>query len=204
VIDPHTPPRRDLARPRPASARLLAVAAASAVAAAAWFGARPGAAQTAPVVRFVEGTVFAQPRERVDLVVEAVDVEDLAGFQVTVAWDPRILELVDVEVLEDFLVATGRTLDYTPPVITDDAVTLAAYTVPPQGVPVPGATGAGEILRVGLRTLRPGQSDVALRDVLLVNTLNDPIQPDVEGGQVVVVGEGGLDFLAFMPFGQRP
>jgi hypothetical protein len=200
------PSRPAPAGPRPAAtaASALAFGAVALTAGAATLVGPAAVAQTAPVVRFVEGTVFAQPDARVDLVVEAVDVEDLAGFQVTVGWDPRIVELVDVEVLEDFLTATGRTLDYTPPVITDDAVTLAAYTVPPQGVPVPGATGAGEILRVGLRTLRGGRSDVALRDVLLVNTLNDPVLPDLESGQVVVVDPDGFDAFAYMPFGERP
>jgi len=163
----------------------------------------PVAAQPEPVVRFVEGTVFAERGERLDMILEAVDVEDLAGFQVSVRWNPRVLEYVDVEVLEAFLTASGRTLDYTPPVVGDDEVTLAAYTVPPSGVAVPGATGSGELLRVGFRTLRAGRSAVDLLGVLLVDTVNDPVDADVESGQVVVVGPGGSEGILYMPYGHR-
>lgn len=161
------------------------------------------AAQDASIVRFAPGTVFAERDERVDMVLEAVDVEDLAGFQVTVRWNPRVLEYVDVEVLEAFLTASGRTLDFTPPVVGEREVTLAAYTVPPSGVAVPGATGSGELLRVGFRTLRAGTSDVELPEVLLVDTVNDPIAADVESGQVVVVGPGGSEGILYMPHGLR-
>lgn len=163
----------------------------------------PAGAQPEPVVRFVEGTVFAERDERVDMILEAVDVEDVAGFQVTVRWNPRVLEYVDVEVLEAFLTASGRILDHTPPVVGEDEVTLAAYTVPPSGVAVPGATGSGELLRVGFRTLRSGRSAVDLLGVLLVDTVNDPVEADVESGQVVVVGPGGSEGILYMPFGNR-
>jgi len=164
---------------------------------------RASANQAEPVVRFVEGTVFAEPDQRVDMIVEAIDVEDLAGFQVTIEWNPRIVEFVDVEVLEDFMTATGRTIDYTPPVVEDHAVTLAAYTIPPSGVAVPGASGSGEILRLGLRTRRAGRTGIDLSEVLLVNTLNDPISTGVESGQVVVVGPGSSEGIVYMPYSVR-
>lgn len=167
-------------------------------------GGPPSAAgQPAPVVRFVEGAVFAERDERIDMVVEVVDVEDLAGYQATVRWDPLVLDYVDIEVLEAFMTASGRTIDYTPPVVTDDSVTLATYTVPPSGVAVPGASGSGELLRIGFRTRRAGRSAIELRDVLLVNTLNDPIDSDVESGEVVVVGPGGSEGIVYMPYGVR-
>lgn len=159
--------------------------------------------QSPTVIRFVEGTVFAERDERVEMVLEAVDVEDLAGYQVTIQWDPRILEYIDIEVLEDFMTASGRTIDYTPPVVSDDTVTLATYTVPPTGVPVPGASGAGELLRVGFRTLRSGRSEIGLPSVLLTTTRNDAIPADVESGQVVVVGPPGPVGTVYLPVGAR-
>lgn len=188
----------------PAVARgLHATVFALALAAAGTHAPQAAANQSEAVIRFVEGTVFAERDARVDMVMEAVDVADLAGYQATLRWDPRILEFIDIEVLEDFMTASGRTIDYTPPVVADDSVTLAAFTFPPTGVPVPGASGSGELLRIGFRTLRPGRSEVDLSEVLLTTTRNDPIAADAESGQVVVVGEPAPEGLVFMPYGVR-
>lgn len=189
---PHARPRRLFAASL-ALASLLAL-----LGAGTWLVTSPARAQSDTVVRFTSPLEVIELDETVELTVEVFDVTDLAGFQISFRWDPEILEYVEATVIEDFLGSTGRRVDYLPPVVSEDGVVVLAFTVP-QGGPAPGATGSGELMTLRLRGLGGGSSALEMVEVLLTDTLNNEIQTDVEGAQVVVNEPEPDTFFTYLP-----
>ena len=112
--------------------------------------------------------------EQLTLNVNIADGEAVAGYQVTVQFDPTALRYVESS-NGDYLPAG---VSFVPPVINGNRVKLAATT--PSGV----SKGNGTLATLTFEVVAAKASTLRLSDVLLSNREGNTVSPEVEGGQV--------------------
>ena len=119
----------------------------------------------------------------VEVVIEGAS--NLGGYQFEMDFDPSIVQVVGVED-GGFLGSTGRAVIPTGPDI-DNAVgtlTFGAVSIGAQ----PGPDGEGTLAIITLEAVGVGVSSLHLHDVMVLNTAAGEETPNVEDGQVKVVG----------------
>lgn len=135
--------------------------------------------------------------------IEAAQVSDaISAFQLTLSYDPDILAFHGA-VDGTFLARTDRTVICPPVRPTPGTVRLACAST---GAGV-GALGSGELVVLTFSALAPGQSDLTLSAVQLVDDNSPPTLADVtlQNGQVTVRPEGdsAVETELFLPSVQR-
>lgn len=157
----------------------------------------PVQAQTpaAPVVvRIVPASVQVAAGETVDVAVEVVDVVDLYGFDVTVTFDPQVVEVVDADPnLPGVQMAQGLFLDPGFAVINAaDNTAGSAHFVMTQLNPSEAKSGTGSLLVVKLLGKQAGTSSpLTLEDPQLARRDGFMIPSTPVSGQVDVIAAGG-------------
>ena len=156
----------------------------------------PAQAQTpTPVeVRIVPPVVKVAAGEKVDVAVEVVQVQELYGFDVAVAFDPQVLEVVDADTDQAGVqVAQGLFLDPGFTVINSaDNAAGGLHFVMTQLNPSEPKSGTGALIVVTFVGKAPGQSSVlsvvnpqlSRRDGFLMPTV-------ATAGQIEVVSRAG-------------
>ena len=100
--------------------------------------------------------------------------ENVAGYQVTVKFDPTALKYASSE-NADYLPADPLTV---PAIIIDDTVTLAATSL------IGGSDGDGTLATLTFEVVDVKPSMVHLLDTLLTNALSISLRPRVEGAEI--------------------
>jgi hypothetical protein len=121
----------------------------------------------------------------VDVVIEGAD--DLGAYEFAMAFDPDVVEVVDV-VDGGFLGSTGRDVHPVSPVInnTTGMVTFAASS---SNAGTPGPDGDGTLAVITLEAVGRGASDLDLGEVIVSNTEAEPAVVTVQDGMVESVFE---------------
>jgi hypothetical protein len=152
------------------------------------------------VVRVAPAEATVTVAQTVTLAITVENVADLGSFQFTAEYDGSLLAFVEAQV-GPFLGVSGRAVDALDPVVGVGEVTLAAFSSPPG----PGASGSGVLATLTFHALKPGETPMRLRDVILVDTASPQpalIPAGTVGGTVAVVaGEGPTVYL---PFALKP
>jgi hypothetical protein len=133
--------------------------------------AHPARPADPPVVRFEPNQAQVQPRTDFDLQARVDGAVSLAAFQLTITYDPALIELKGITV-GDFLGLTGR------PVTAFDPVVIAPGKVLYQvvsGPGAPGVSGSGLLATVHFSALAEGSVVVGLPEVLLEDTAEHPM-----------------------------
>ena len=106
---------------------------------------------------------------------------NVAGYQVTVTFDPTALSYVSI-VNGDYLPAGAFA---TAPSVTDTSVTIGAAGLPTASG-VPTADGDGTLATVTFTVVEAKDSTIGLADVLISDATATPIDVTVQGGMVTV------------------
>jgi general secretion pathway protein D len=133
------------------------------------------------------GDVFTVP-------VTITGASDVFAFQFDLAFDPAILELQSISE-GGFLPTAGATI-FAPGTIDNTAGTATATADTLSGA-VPGASGSGTLADFTFRALALGTSDLALSNVILLDSsLSDiPFTTGFAGVHVVVPEPAGLAWV---------
>jgi hypothetical protein len=156
----------------------------------------PGQAQTpAPAaVRMAPASAQVAAGETVDVAVEVVDVQNLYGFDVTVTFDPQVVEVVDADPnLAGVQVAQGLFLDPGFAVINAaDNAAGSAHFVMTQLNPSEPKSGTGSLIVVKLRGKVAGASStLTLANPQLARRDGFMIPATATAGQITVISAGG-------------
>lgn len=163
----------------------------------AWLMIGPVQAQTPAVpvvVRIAPASVQVAAGETVDVAVEVVDVVDLYAFDVTVTFDPQVVEVVDADPnLPGVQVAQGLFLDPGFAVINAaDNTAGSAHFVMTQLNPSGAKSGTGSLVVVKLLGKQVGASSpLTVEDPELARRDGSAIPATPESGQVDVIAAGG-------------
>ena len=147
----------------------------------------PVLAQGGTVVRVDPTTVSTQVNDRVDVYIKIDNVTKLTGFQLSLKFDPNILEVID---LTDGGFFTGTII--TPLNIFDNALGTIGYAA--AQTTQPSASGNGALLIIGFRAKANGSSVVSLQpvqDALLLSDENGVAIPASWVDGRVNVGSNG-------------
>jgi hypothetical protein len=137
-------------------------------------------------------TLELSPGNEGDLDIRVEDVTELAGAEVHLAFDPALLEVVDVDPSTDGLqIAHGDFLspDFVAQNIADPTTGTVDYAI--ACIPLDKAvSGSGVLARITFRALDGGQTLVETRSVLLADKQKQPIAVDTEESVVVISHPG--------------
>lgn len=127
---------------------------------ALWLAASPAVAQTPLLLRVVPAQEQVVAGQTVDVAVEAVDVQELYAFDVTLTFDPTAVEAVDADPnLPGIQLALGMLLDPGFAIVNDaDNVAGTAHLAVTQLNPSTPKSGTGSLLVVKLRGKQAGAS----------------------------------------------
>jgi hypothetical protein len=121
-----------------------------------------------------------------DVFVFIAGAEDLAAFQFTMEYDEAYLELVSIDV-GPFLGTSEREVYVLPPVLVPGSIAYSAITLPEEGTS--GATGDGDLAIVRFRSLALGETEIALKDVLLEQSDGDKTEIDGQNTTVTITDQ---------------
>ncbi len=111
------------------------------------------------------------------------DVTNLAGFELTVRFDPAILHAVSAEMgyKGGFLGESGRWVSVVPPVIdnVEGTIKLAAFSLGDQ----PGVSGMGYLVFIDFQIVGQGLVTMKIEDAHLAAPTGEPIPVDTEESQ---------------------
>lgn len=127
------------------------------------------------------------------------DVVDLMAFQVSVAYQPAVLQYEASEI-GPFLGSTGRRVRPLGPVLQPGTVGLGATSLPG----APGPSGGGVLALLGFRALAEGESPIVIQRVELSDTHNAPITDTVQLDGLVIVSPGWPEPSAYLPYASQP
>jgi hypothetical protein len=151
----------------------------------------PVSAQTAPViVRVSPASVQVAAGETVDIAVEAFEVQNLYAFDVTLAFDPQVVEAVDVDPGQPGIqVAQGLFLDPGFAVINAaDNAAGSVHFVMTQLNPSEPKSGTGALIVVKLRGKKAGSSSaLTVQNQVLARRDGSTVASSTATGQVEVV-----------------
>lgn len=141
---------------------------------------------TAPGIRIEPPSSTAQPGSLLYVQVMVEDVLDLGGLDLTIAFDPAVLQ-VDGATLGSFLGSTGRAVFALGPLIDNGVGVLrfGGFSFGEQ----PGASGTGIVAQVSLLAQGEGVSGLTFSRVQLADTRGQAMQPvTITNGSVSVLG----------------
>jgi hypothetical protein len=136
----------------------------------------------------------ARPGEIIRVALVATDVQDLAGFQGTVHFDRAQLRLTGA-IIGDDITRTGRGLLPLGPVLRETSAVVGAATCPaacgeprPARVerPRPAVAGQVNLATIEFYTEQPGQYELSLDGVQLVNPQGARMPVTVSGASLQV------------------
>lgn len=142
-----------------------------------------GAAPPDPTVRVEPSTLQVRPGEDFEVQVVIDDVEDLGGFELTIAYNPSVIDLQDAST-GDFLGSTGRMAVPVGPDIDQEEGTMAlgALAIGDSA----GPTGTGLLATLTGRALQEGTSPIELQKFGVFNTAAERLSAQAQGGEVMV------------------
>lgn len=155
-------------------------------------GLSPAAAQTAAMVAVAPGDMELGAGMTADLAIEVRDVQDLYGIDITVTYDPAVVEVVDANPsLPGAQVSLGVFLDGGMAVINQaDNAAGTVHFVMTQLNPAEPKSGTGNLLVIRFRGKQAGgTSAVTLADVQLANRDGESIDSSQQDGQIRVVAQ---------------
>jgi hypothetical protein len=120
------------------------------------------------------------------------DVNELAGAEVHLTFDPALLEVVDADpATEGTQIAHGDFLspDFVVQNITDPSQGAVDYAIASMQLDE-AATGSGVLARIEFRALAEGETLVTISGALLADTQGRPIQVET-GSSVAVISRSG-------------
>lgn len=146
------------------------------------------AAPPEPTVRIEPAQLQVAPGEEFELQLMIDGVEDLAGFEFNMGYDPAVIEVTDAG-LGDFLEGTERLVIPVDPQISEEegSVAFGALSVGQEA----GVNGSGLLARITCRSLAEGRSDLILQKAEVFNSTPELLSIQREGGEVTVSGSSG-------------
>ncbi|MBN1261612.1 MAG: hypothetical protein JXB35_13120 [Anaerolineae bacterium] len=147
------------------------------------------------VARIVPATGEVAIDETVDVVVEIVDVEGLYGVDISVAFDPTVIEVLDADPnLNGVQVGLGLFLDSGFALINAaDNNDGTVHFVMTQLNPSEPKDGTGNLIVMRVRGKREATTPIQLVDVQLARRDGTSIEVTLESGELEVIGEPGED-----------
>jgi hypothetical protein len=136
--------------------------------------------------------------ETVTVRVEVSEAVDLAGFEMTLAFDAARLSLLGAEA-GAFLASSGRSVTTLGPELAPAGVTLGAFTLPG----AEAASGDGVLALFHFQVLVEGAALVALDEALLVDSLGENGAATAEGVTVTGLPADSAAARAFIPMAAR-
>jgi hypothetical protein len=137
-------------------------------------------------------TLDLAPGDVGTLAIRVEDVAQLAGAEVSLTFDPALLEVVDaIPSVEGAQVAHGDFLspDFVVQNTADPTIGTVDYAI--ACMPLDKAvSGSGVLARITFRALAEGETSVAIRSALLADMQRQPIAVET-GSSVVVVTRSG-------------
>jgi len=129
------------------------------------------------------------------IVVRAEQVQSLAGYEVTLAYDPTLLDLIDVE-FSDWLSETGRTVSPLGPNIDENAGTtrFGAFSFGN----APGVSGDGPLATLRFRPLAAGKAQFSLQNAVMNNETGGSIPVQTQSGMVQISASGSVTYMPMM------
>jgi hypothetical protein len=137
----------------------------------------------------------------------ADNVENLGGFQLTLAFDPEIIEYQSLARTE-FLGSTGREVQCSDPRllnVTDedpdvpvDAVELACVTLREQPA---GPDGTGTLAIAEFRPLKEGDTRLTVTDAVLISPEGNPSAVSVEPADIEISNDRSIVMYAAIAVG---
>ena len=137
-------------------------------------------------------TLDLSPGEVGTLEIRLEDVNQLAGAEVHLTFDPALLEVVDADpATEGTQIAHGDFLspDFVVQNITDPSQGTVDYAIASMQLDE-AASGSGVLARITFRALAEGETLVTISGVLLADTQGRPIQVET-GSSVAVISRSG-------------
>lgn len=143
------------------------------------------AAPPEPTVWVEPAQVDVRPDESFEVQVMIDDVEDLAGFEITIAYDPSVIELTEAA-RGDFLGSTGRMTVPVGPQIDEEQGTVALGALSlGQGA---GPNGSGILATINGKALKDGNTALRVEKLELFNTAPELLSVTAQDGEVRVGG----------------
>ena len=137
-------------------------------------------------------TLDLSPGDVGTLEIRLEDVNELAGAEVHLTFDPALLEVVDADpATEGTQIAHGDFLspDFVVQNITDPAQGTVDYAIASMQLDE-AASGSGVLARITFRALAEGETLVTISGALLADTQGRPIQVET-GSSVAVISRSG-------------
>lgn len=149
------------------------------------------AAQTAAVVAVAPADFELGAGMTADLAIEVRDVQDLYGIDITVLFDPAVVEVVDANPsLAGDQVSLGVFLEGGMAVINQaDNAAGSVHFVMTQLNPAEPKSGSGNLLVIRFRGKQPGTSPVTLVDAQLATRDGESIDSSRQDGQIRVAAQ---------------
>ena len=157
-------------------------------------GILPGQAQTPAVVRIAPASAQVAVGGTVDVAVEVVGVQELYGFDVTVTFDPQVVEVVDANPSTPGIqVAQGLFLEAGFAVVnTADNTAGSVHFLTTQLNPSPAKSGTGSLIVIKLRGKKAGAtSALTVSDAQLARRDGFMIASTTAPGAITVTTGGG-------------
>ncbi|MEA3338342.1 MAG: cohesin domain-containing protein [Chloroflexota bacterium] len=146
------------------------------------------AAQEGTMISLNPETLELSPGDTGTLEIRVENVAQLAGAEIHLTFDPALLEIVDANPeTEGAQIAHGDFLspDFVVQNIADPSAGVIDYTI--ACMPLDKAvSGSGVLARITFHTLAEGETEVAIRSVLLGDTQSQPIAVETKPGAIVV------------------
>lgn len=153
-------------------------------------GISPAAAQSAgAAVQVLPDALQMAPGEEREVAIEVADVADLYGFDLSVRFDPAVLQVVDAdENRRGTQVAQGTFLDAGMIAANSADNTTGEITfVMTQLNPSTPKSGGGALVVIRFRALKAGGSTIGIDEALLSTATGKPIDATVKHGSVTVL-----------------
>lgn len=151
----------------------------------------PAGAQAVAAVRLEPSSLEVREGAKSTLSVKVEDVEDLAGAEVHLVFDPRMLAVVDANPEEDGIqIAHGDFL--SPDFVVQNAADQTSGKIDYAIACMPldkSVTGGGTLARVTIEALATGESEVSIESALLADSRSQPIGVEL-GSSTVSIGSG--------------
>jgi len=151
-----------------------------------------GVAQEGTIISFSPETLDLATGDTGTLEIRVENVAQLAGAEVHLTFDPALLEIVDADPeTEGAQIAHGDFLspDFVVQNIADPSAGVIDYAI--TCMPLDKAvSGSGVLARITFHTLTEGETEVAIRSVLLGDTQSQSIAVETKPGAIVVSHSG--------------
>jgi len=139
--------------------------------------------QPQTILRLQPQSIQAAAGRSIELRVVIDGVQNLGAFQFTLVYDPEIVKVEAVSV-GDFPASTGRSVNPLGPKVENGRALFGAFSFGD----APGPNGNGVLAVVTLVAKGPGESELRLDDVQVVDIAGNRIPATVENGSIRITG----------------